>query len=174
MYVYIYYAYTSTYFFHVSLLHNYSYTCTSIFQFREEFFQVHTLESHYEHLAHLEDDESGVFSKEVGVNCRSKLLELEHFDLCSGALVPDVMHDLLERVLQHLLRLLRCYCIEEQGLFTLSYLNEKILGFGFGYMEDNRPSPVDKCNHLKQNGTLACVYMYMCMCAWMGVLYMHS
>ena len=31
-------------------------------------------------------------SKEFGVNYRSKLLELEYFNACSGGLVADVMH----------------------------------------------------------------------------------
>lgn len=35
-------------------------------------------------------------SKEHGINHRSILNELQYFDVCSGALVPDVMHDVLE------------------------------------------------------------------------------
>ena len=67
----------------------------------------------------------GVYSKEVGVNCRSELLRLEHFDLRSGALVPDVMFDLLEGLLLHLLCLLLPYCVEEKRFFNLSYLKDK-------------------------------------------------
>ena len=30
------------------------------------------------------------------MNFRSELLRLEHFDICNGTLIPDVMHDVLE------------------------------------------------------------------------------
>ena len=35
-------------------------------------------------------------SKLYGINSRSIFLELQFFDPCSGAMVPDVMHDILE------------------------------------------------------------------------------
>ena len=35
-------------------------------------------------------------SKEYGINHKSVLDELQHFSVCSGSLVPDVMHDVLE------------------------------------------------------------------------------
>lgn len=35
-------------------------------------------------------------STEYGINHRSVLDELQYFKVCSGALVPDVMHDVLE------------------------------------------------------------------------------
>ena len=72
--------------------------------------------------------------------------------MCSGTLLPDVMHDLLEGVLQHVIQLLLSYCIEEKKYFTLATLNEKILGIELGYMEDNRPAPLDHWKHIRQNG----------------------
>ena len=39
---------------------------------------------------HLENDPD----REYGINCRSAFLDLDYFDHCSGALVPDVMNDL--------------------------------------------------------------------------------
>ena len=68
--------------------------------------------------------------------------------MCSGTLLPDIMHDLLESVMQHLLQLLLTYCIEEKRYFTLSTLNEKISGIE---MEDNPPTTIDY-KHLRQNG----------------------
>ena len=38
-------------------------------------------------------------SKEFGINYCSILDELKYFSVCSGALVPDVMHDILEGML---------------------------------------------------------------------------
>ena len=99
------------------------------------------------------DDNADDNSKEFGVNSRSILLELKHFDMCSGALIPDVMHDLLEGALQHILKLLLHYLMEEKKYFSLSYLKRKIQGMEFGYMNDNHPSPIghgDK--RLRQNG----------------------
>ena len=67
-------------------------------------------------------DGSGRLSTEYGVNT------LQHFDMCSGTLLPDVMHDLLEGAVQHLLQLLVSYCIEKNNYFNLSLLNAKIEG----------------------------------------------
>ena len=79
-------------------------------------------------------------------------MDLKGFDICSGTLLPDVMHDLLEGTLQHILQLLLSYCSEEKHYFALQTLNSKILGIELGYMEHTRPARVDKCNHLRQNG----------------------
>ena len=59
---------------------------------------------------------------EYGVNHRSILMDLEYFDLCSGALVQDAMHDLMEGVLQYETKLLLCHYIDN-GNFTLQNLN---------------------------------------------------
>jgi hypothetical protein len=42
---------------------------------------------------------------------RSALMELRYFDICSGALVPDVLHDVLEGGLQYEAKLLLQHCI---------------------------------------------------------------
>ena len=38
---------------------------------------------------------------EFGVNHESLLMEIEYFDIYSGVLIRDVMHDLFEGVLQY-------------------------------------------------------------------------
>ena len=43
--------------------------------------------------------EREALSKEFGINRRSVLDSLNYFSVCSGALVPDVMHDVLEGTL---------------------------------------------------------------------------
>lgn len=40
------------------------------------------------------------YSVEYGINSRSALLSLKYLDICS-TLVPDVMHDILEGVVQY-------------------------------------------------------------------------
>lgn len=107
---------------------------------------------HQQHCSLVDGDTTGKLSTEYGVNSRSPMLDLEYFDMCCGTLIPDVMHDLLEGTLQHVLQLLLTYCIEEKGFFSLATLNEKIEGIELGYMETTRPAPVDHCKHMRQNG----------------------
>lgn len=111
------------------------------------------MEEHIQDCASIEGDHD--YSKECGVNSRSLLLELEHFDMCSGALLPDVMHDLLEGSLQHIVMLIIHYLTKTKKYFSLKHLNQKIEGMELGYMEENRPSPVSrKDKTLRQNGNL--------------------
>ena len=88
------------------------------FQFEEECFELRTLDEHIHQCDIIEDDDGDAVenSKEFGVNSHSVLLELKHFDMCSGALIPDVMHDLLEGALQHLLKLLLHYLMAEKKI----------------------------------------------------------
>ena len=61
---------------------------------------MRTLGEHLHHCDSIEDNEDGdEKSKEFGVNSRSILLQLKHFDMHSGTLIPDMMHDLLEGAL---------------------------------------------------------------------------
>ena len=48
------------------------------------------------------------------------MLDLEFFDVCSGALIPDVMHDVLEGALQHELKLLLKHLILDCHYFRVS------------------------------------------------------
>ncbi len=98
-------------------------------------------------------------SVEHGINLRSPLLDLQYFDLCSGALVADVMHDILEGVLQYETKLLLVYYVYDAKVFSSTVLCEIMESYEFGYMEvKNRPTPVEsktlrsKDNLLKQNG----------------------
>ena len=79
--------------------------------------------------------------------------------MCSGALLPDVMHDILEGALQYEVKLLLQYCIREMQYFKVSDLNEAIEGLELGYMETDRPTPITSktiyaqdSNSLKQKG----------------------
>ena len=68
-------------------------------QFVEDHFELRDIVTHMEHLEAIEDDPSQ--SREFGVNHKSLLMEIEYFDICSGVLLCDVMHDLFEGVLQY-------------------------------------------------------------------------
>ena len=130
-----------------------------LFQFDEGEFLLRNQADHLMQCALIESgDPSNPYSKEYGINCRSSLLDLQYFNLCSGALLPDVMHDVLEGALQYELKLLLCHCIDE-GYFRLSQLNSIIEGMELGYMESDRPAPISQNtlragdnNLLKQKG----------------------
>jgi len=47
-------------------------------------------------------------------------MEVSHFDICSGALICDVMHDLFEGILQNETKLI------DRNYFTLKTLNSNI------------------------------------------------
>lgn len=53
-------------------------------------------------------------------------MDIEYFDICSGALLCDVMHDLLEGVLQYETKLLLVHCIDTMNYFALKSLNSGI------------------------------------------------
>ena len=85
-------------------------------------------------------------------------MDLSHFDMCKGELAPDVMHDLLEGVLQYEVKLLLLYCVSSH-FFSLDFLNDKIKSFELCHgMEGDRPAPIDRKtlnsdgNLLKQKG----------------------
>lgn len=81
-------------------------------------------------------------SKLYGINSRSIFFELECFDPCSGAMVPDVMHDLLEGTLQYEAKLILKHAIHER-YFTYKRFSESLQALELGYMEaDNRPTMI--------------------------------
>lgn len=107
-------------------------------------------------------------SKKYGINSETPLLKLQYFNLCSGSLVPDVMHDVLEGVLEYETKLLLRYCIDEKKYFTSMELQDWMEGFEYGYTETpNRPTPITreilrkKDNSLNQNGKI--FYYINCM-----------
>lgn len=72
-------------------------------------------------------------------------MDLKHFNPCSGALVPDVMHDVFEGVLQREVKLVLQHCVDSKKYFRLTYLTQLMEMFEFGYMEvANRPTPIQR------------------------------
>ncbi|XP_065891557.1 uncharacterized protein [Dysidea avara] len=67
--------------------------------FHEDQCDIRTPEQHKEECKQLKKDHS--LSKEFGINRKSALDKLKYFKVASGALVPDIMHDVLEGVLQY-------------------------------------------------------------------------
>ena len=131
-------------------------------QFTEEDFQLRNLSiTLIMQCEALEGAEATRKSVEFGINCKSILTTLHYFDICSGVLVPDVMHDVLEGVLQYETKLLLNHCIFEEEYFTAETLEQLIASYELGFMETaNRPTPINsktlhqKDNSLKQNGKI--------------------
>lgn len=50
-----------------------------------------------------------------------------YFHVCSGALIPDVMHDVLEGALQYEVKLMIKSMVAEEKYFTLDQFNSWLL-----------------------------------------------
>ena len=130
-------------------------------QFREEEFTLRKLDDHLEKCDAIENSDNGnELSVEYGINRRSILIQLSHFDMCSGALLPDVMHDLLEGILQYEAKLVLQHCILEKKYTKLSSLNDLIENIELGYMGfDDHPTLITRSvltgseKNLGQKGT---------------------
>ena len=86
-------------------------------------------------------------------------MELKFFDICSGSLIADVMHDLLEGAAQHEAKILKYLVLEKQYLLAHS-LEHHFEVCELGYMEAaDRPTSItvrtlrSKGNATDQKGT---------------------
>ena len=121
---------------------------------------MRTLDDHLDKCDSIESSANGKeLSVEYGINFRSELMSLKYLDICK-ILVPDVMHDILEGVVQYELKLFIQHSIDS-GYFRARSLESIMAGFELGYMEaSSRPTPISpktirsKDNSLKQNGML--------------------
>lgn len=73
-------------------------------QFVEDVSQLRSPAEYSQHCALLEQEDLTSldhqhFSTTYGINRRALLSSLSYFDVASGALIPDIMHDILEGVL---------------------------------------------------------------------------
>ena len=74
----------------------------------------------------MEKDTTRTKSKEFGINRNSALNELAYFHACSGALIPDIMHDILEGALQYEVELMFQVMIRAENYFTLDVFNSQL------------------------------------------------
>ena len=142
-------------------------------QFLEHQFILCDKDMHFEHLAKIDSCEGGRAASTLnGINHNSILNELAYFHVCSGALLPDVMHDILEGALQYEMKLMLKVFLSEEKYLTLSELNNQLQSFELGYMEcKDRPSPISEAhfqassgastNTLKQSGTILTIFVYL-------------
>ena len=123
-------------------------------------------ESHKQQRALVEQDTTGIKSKEFSINRNSALNELAYFHVCSGALIPDIMHDILEGALQYEVKLMLQVMIRTENYFTIDMFNCQLENIDFGYMEvKNKPTPLSSQtlssdgNSLKQNGMIQVLWL---------------
>ena len=90
---------------------------------------------------------------------RSELSELKWFDVVESNLIPDIMHDCLEGVLQYEAKLMLRQFITQDHYFSLAQLNQQIESFEYGYTGlPSHPTPItqvtlsDPDGLLKQSG----------------------
>ena len=79
--------------------------------------------------------------------------------MCDGSLIPDLLHDILEGMLQYEVKLLLQYFVNFESYLTLDTLNSKLHNTELGSVEaKNRPTAISvktlnsDGNSLKQNG----------------------
>lgn len=127
---------------------------------------LRTLNEHEKQCDRLETEEYDKISKEFGINRRTIFMQLKYVDICSGILLPDIMHDVLEGSLQYEVKLALRYFIFEKKYFKASKLQKIMNSFELGYMEvQDRPTPIDKKilknndNSLRQNGWFYIIYI---------------
>ena len=101
-------------------------------------------------------------------------ISLRYFHVCDGSLVPDIMHDVLEGLLQYEVKLMLQYMINVESYFTLDMFNSKLENLDLGKAEsNNRPTSISpktissEGNSLKQNGMshyYLCTFTYLYVC----------
>ena len=65
----------------------------------------------------------------------SHMHAFRYFHVCSGALIPDIMHDVLEGALQYEIKLMLRFMIRNEEHFTLDHLNSRLESVELGYMK---------------------------------------
>lgn len=121
----------------------------------EKHFELRNKYTHQEHCRGIQDDTTGALSKEYGVNRDSILNQLTFFHVCDGSLLPDIMHDVLEGVLQYEAKLMLQVMVSKENYFTLDELNSRIENFELGYMESkNRPTAISSTTLFSNGNSL--------------------
>ncbi|KAF7647295.1 hypothetical protein LDENG_00174680 [Lucifuga dentata] len=110
---------------------------------------LHSVEIYNEHCKALNEDSS--LSSVFGVKKSCVLNSLKYFHSANNFAV-DVMHDLLEGVVQYGLKLLFQYLVKT-GYISMSTLSNRVQSFNYGYTErKNKPSSLKMDDNSKQLG----------------------
>ena len=104
-------------------------------------FELRTEIKHRKQLTMLSGPTAEHFSKTYGINEKSALLNVKHFPMFGGGLPHDAMHDILEGLAPLEIKLMLNYFITG-NLFSLSYFNDRLINFNYGYSESDKPVPI--------------------------------
>ncbi len=108
----------------------------------EKYFDLRTKEGHNHHCRQIEFIPE--LSITYGVKRKSILCDSRYFHVIDS-LPGDAMHDVLEGVLQYECKEMLKLLINQEKLFTLEQLNDRIQLFDYGYMNDrDKPSPIQQ------------------------------
>uniref|UniRef100_A0A1X7T9Z5 Uncharacterized protein n=1 Tax=Amphimedon queenslandica TaxID=400682 RepID=A0A1X7T9Z5_AMPQE len=125
-------------------------------KFLSEEFQPRTRITHANHVTHLAGPLHDHIATTYGIVRDSILNQSQFFHVTEG-LAPDIMHDILEGALQYETKELLIYVTQERRLISLSFLNQQIESFPYGYCDSsNKPSIITLTSHdhsLKQSAT---------------------
>ena len=109
--------------------------------FNSEAYHLRNTAAHEKHLKRVSEDVAGHFSKIYGINERTSLMDVKYFSIFEYGLPHDMMHDLLEGLVPHEIKLLLLYYTSNH-YFTLREFNERLINFNFGYSEKDKPLPI--------------------------------
>ena len=86
---------------------------------------------------------------------RDSILNQSRFFHVTEGLAPDIMHDILEGVLQYETKELLKYMVQERKFITLSFLNDRIETFSYGYCDlPNKPTLITQQSLNSQDHSL--------------------
>jgi len=109
--------------------------------FNSEAYELRNTATHEKHLQRVREDIAGHFSKIYGINERTSLMDVKYFSIFEYRLPHDMMHDLLEGLVPHEIKLMVLYYTSNH-FFTLQEFNERLINFNFGYSEKDKPLPI--------------------------------
>ena len=111
-------------------------------QFVDDYFYPRTIESHLQHCAEIDNAATGYMRNHLkttyGINRRSILASFPGFDV-TQMLPQDIMHVMLEGVIQHEIKQVLLHLVEN-GDIQLETFNSKLRNFPYSYF-DRRDKP---------------------------------
>jgi hypothetical protein len=111
-------------------------------QFLESHFELRCKSKHLDHCNLLETytEDRQHYSLVYGVNRRALLSSLRFFDVASGALIPDIMHDILEGALPLVVKQMLKVFVTEKKMFSLDFIDESVSRLNIQPCDGDRPS----------------------------------
>ena len=120
------------------------------FSFARRFCRCYMTNNHADQCRALQGSNSHEASVEYGINRQAALEKIPGFSV-TLCLPHDVVHDLLEGVIPHEIKLLLQHCLNNR-YFKLLTFNQRLTAFDFGYSEvGDKPAPVENSCKMRQS-----------------------